>query len=169
MVAVAAPLETALEHRVEPKAGARVKRTPSMDQRRVAAAVATSSDKREKRASNSSNEKEDSASNSNSTRSSRKDSCSQTELKLPLEPPSKIPVPIPAPLPTPLPVPISNNSTSSENFERQIRKLLDDQALMRNNPGPQGYVLASVQALAHQQEKELASANTPLAAAPDLR
>lgn len=135
----------------KPKANSRVKRTASnrvVDRPDVPA--------EQNRASNSSNEKEDSAaSNSNSTRSSKKDGCSQTE-KL-------------APATEKLENKIPNSATSSENFERQIRKLLDDQALLRNNPQAQGYVLESIQALAKQQEMELAIATSPVMTGPAAR
>lgn len=99
------------------------------------------------------------------SRSSKKDGCSQTEL--PRE--SQSPPPSQNTSKTQ-----HNTSTSSENFERQIRKLLDDQNLIRNNPGKSGpagppdgrYVsldtIEAVQEMAKQQELELAWASSPV-------
>ncbi|KAI5710816.1 hypothetical protein M8J75_011638 [Diaphorina citri] len=111
------------------KAAPRVKRTASIEKRCEYERKPPSEAKN--RSSNSSNEKDDNsaASNSNSTRSSKKDGCSQTEL--PRE--SQSPPPSQNTSKTQ-----HNTSTSSENFERQIRKLLDDQNLIRNNPGKSG-------------------------------
>uniref|UniRef100_A0A8D8T3X0 adenylate cyclase n=1 Tax=Cacopsylla melanoneura TaxID=428564 RepID=A0A8D8T3X0_9HEMI len=109
-----------------PKPSVRVKRTASIEKR---CDYEPRRGEVKNRSSNSSNDKEDNsaASNTNSTKSSKKDGCSQTE-KPPgateLHPKTGVPNEgHPA-----------NNSTSSENFERQIRKLLDDQNLIRNNP-----------------------------------
>uniref|UniRef100_A0A8D8X293 adenylate cyclase n=1 Tax=Cacopsylla melanoneura TaxID=428564 RepID=A0A8D8X293_9HEMI len=144
-----------------PKPSVRVKRTASIEKR---CDYEPRRGEVKNRSSNSSNDKEDNsaASNTNSTKSSKKDGCSQTE-KPPgateLHPKTGVPNEgHPA-----------NNSTSSENFERQIRKLLDDQNLIRNNPAapvteaPGRYVcvdsIAVVEALAKRQEMELALDN----------